>query len=504
MLDREPLRWSGSRQRGLAWLEGQVWRPGASDWREASRRGACGLVLEGHRRYLHSSINGLGPVHWISDGDAAYFASRIDPLARTAPAPLSIDWDAWASILTLRFPVGEYTPFAEIRRLEPYSLLRHRMRRFRSHAPTWPWAEAEPRLDRDSSAEAIVAALRETADPLEGPVATPLSGGRDSRMVACLLAEAGKASLALSVGDDEGDTFEEDLAAPVATALNMPHEHLSADPDRYSSDWEQRALAVEHQFVDHAWLVPLAQRVDGARLTIGDGFAIDTLLLRGSRFDFSEKLDLRHPRRDNLALFDSLRRYGMAHLALTGRFGEPLVSRARGLFMGAVKPLEGNPLQMTLAFYRTRTARGVSCYPSGLLGSRSRVFAPGSADAVAMAALSATREGSEGGALYAAVFDILHRDVGLLPSTSDTPRRPPHLQRRWRSAEALEMHRRLLGDGPLAPHVSGELRDWLSSPRRGELSPDLRLGMESVSLFHSWWHRYLHLLKPVEAADLLG
>jgi hypothetical protein len=43
---------------------------------------------------LHSSVNGLGPIYWIEDRDATYFASRIDPLVVTAAAPLSIDWDA--------------------------------------------------------------------------------------------------------------------------------------------------------------------------------------------------------------------------------------------------------------------------------------------------------------------------------------------------------------------------------------------------------------------------
>jgi hypothetical protein len=66
------------------------------------------------------------------------------------------------------------------------------------------------------------------------------------------------------------------------------------------------------------------------------------------------------------------------------------------------------------------------------------------------------------------------------------------------------MHRELLGDGPLAPHVSPDLRRWLSSPQRGELSPDLRIGMEAISLFHSWWRRYRDVLKPVDVADLRG
>jgi hypothetical protein len=504
LLDREPLRWSGSRQQGLGWIEGAPWRGGAGDWGEASRRGACGLVLDGRRRYLHSSIDGLGPVYWMRDGGAAYFASRIDPLAQTAPGPLSVDWGAWASILVLRFPLGERTPFAEIRRLEPFSTLSRRRRRFRSHSPEWPWARAEPRLGRDAAAKGVLAALREAVASLDRPAAVPLSGGRDSRMVLCALAEAGRASVALTVNDDEGDTFEEDLAAPVAAALAVPHERLRASPRRYPLNWEERARLVEHQFVDHAWLVPLAHRVGSDGIPVADGFAIDTLLQRGGRFYPPRTLDPRNPRRANLAMFDSLRQYGSAPLALEERLRGPLVARARELYLAATKPLEGNPSQATLAFYRTRSARGVSCYPSGLLGTRSQVFAPGGTDEVAMAALSATPDARDGDGLYRAVFDLLSREVGRMPSTSDTPRRPPRLARCWRSAPAIAAHRLRLEDGPLAPHLSPELREWLSAPEAPDPSPGLRLGMEAVSLLHSWCARYRGRLRGLDPAELLS
>jgi hypothetical protein len=505
MLDREPLRWSGKRQRGLGWTEGTHWRGGASDWGEASRRGACGLVLEGRRRFLHSSVSGLSPLYWIEDRGAAYFASQIDPLVRTAPGRLSIDWEAWASIVVLRFPCGERTPFAEIRRLEPFSLLRGRLRRFQAHSPTWPWTEAEQRLDRHSAAEAVLDGFREEVAALEAPAAVPLSGGRDSRILACLLAEAGKASVALTVSDDEGGTYEEDFAAPVAAALRLPHEQLRAQPESYPDNWEERARLVEHQFVDHAWLVPLAQRIEGCGAAVADGVAIDTLLQRSGRFFGPETLDLRHPRRSSLALFDSMRQYGSAHLALAEPFQEPLVARARELFLAAAEPFEGNPSQSTLAFYRTRTARGTSCYPYGLLGSKARMFTPGSSDAVAIAALSARPEARDGDALYSAVFNLLNPAAGHLPSTSDTPRRGNHpLARCWRSEPAIDAHRRRLADGPLAPHLSGELREWLSAPQRGELSPDLRLGMEAVSLLHSWWQRYREHLREADPAELLS
>jgi hypothetical protein len=504
MLDREPLSWVGRRERGLGWIEGGLWRDGASDWREAARGGACGLVLDGRRRFVHSSVNGVAPVYWIDDGEATYFASRIDPLALTCGAALSADWDAWAAIIALRYPLGDRTPFAEIRRLPQFSTLRRRFGRSQRRAPSWPWAEVEPRLSIEEGAEMVVEGLRGAVAPLDRDALCPLSGGRDSRIVACALVEAGRASAALTVSDDEGDDYEEGLAAPVASRLGIPHELLGATAEAYPAEWEERAERVEYQFVDHAWLVPLARRVDGDGQAVGDGFAIDTLFERGTLFFSPQTLDSRDPRRASLAMFDSLRQFGATQRALATPFQEPLIGRARELFLAAAKPFEGHPSQATLSLYGTRTVRGVSRYPSGLLGRNAQVLTPGADDMVATGALGVELNAKDGDRLYPAVFNLLDPEAGRLPSTKDTARRPPHMPRRWCSPPALAMHRELLANGPLAPHVSPELQAWLDAPDGIEPSPDLRLGMEAISLFHAWCRRYRDLLREPNPTDLLG
>lgn len=129
---------------------------------------------------------------------------------------------------------------------------------------------------------------------------------------------------------------------------------------------------------------------------------------------------------------------------------------------------------------------------------------PGVSTGVAAAALEAAPRDKLGGELYDAVFERLGPAAGLLPSTTGTPRRPPHLPRRWRSGPAIAAYGRLLADGPLAPHVAPDLLAWLQAPGGRELSPDLRMGMEAVGMLHAWWRRYRDCLEPVDPADLLG
>jgi hypothetical protein len=505
LLDREPIRWGGEHRGGLGWIEGDARTPPSptSGWRAAAAAGVCGLAFEGGHRFLHSAVNGMAPLYWLVEDGAIYFASRIDPLVRTAAGPLSIDWDAWASIIAFRYPVGQRTPFAEIRRLPPSATLCWRFRRAKIGEKRWPWAEIEPSLNLDAAAGSIAAAVREALQPLPGGVICPLSGGRDSRMLFMPLARDGRAQAAITVPDDEGDTYEEDLAAPVAAAFGVTHEQLRGAEADYPSDWEERARRVEYEFVDHAWLVPLAHRVAGLPAPVPDGFAIDAFLSIGRHFYTPEVLAT-EGRAGSEALFETVRRYGHAHRALEESFQAPLLARAREQFLAAARPFEGHPSQPYLSFYATRSLRGVSTYATKLLGDGAMVVTPGASDAFVRAALSVSSAEKAEGALYRATFRLLGPDAAALPSTADVPRRRPHLPRRWCSPAALEAHRRSLDEGPLAAHLSPELRTWLEAPTGTEPAPDLRLGVEAIALLHAWHRRYRKFLRPVDGSALRG
>ncbi len=506
MLDRPAFLWRGRREQGVGWIEGNTWRGGAANWREAARLGACGLVIAGRRRLVHSPVSGLASVFWTDTNGATYFASRLDPLVRSSPVALSVDWDTWASIFAVRFALGDRTPFAEVRRLGPHTALRRRFGRGRIESPTWPWSEIEPHLDLEAGTEATVAALRESLAPLEGEVLCPLSGGYDSRALISVLCTSGRAEpIAITVNDDEGTEFEEGFATPVAAELGVRHELLRAPVGDYWADWEERNRRVEYRIVDHPWLMPLARRVEGARAPVPDGYALDTFLLTGARFHTPDVLDTSDPQASNRALFDSLRRYGHTHAGLDERFHDAILDNARGQYEAIVKPFAGHPSQPLLALYATRTVGGVSSNPSGLIGCKAPIAVPGADDAVVSPILAVSPEEKRYRTMLTALQRRLMPQLAKMESTNDVLRPEQRtLPRRWCSDAAIAGHRRLLADGPLAEHVSPHLTAWLEDPSRGQISPHLRAGMETVSFFHDWWRRYRDVLRDSDATALRG
>ena len=163
------IRWGGLRAQGFAWSEARPAQRNVASWKDAAcELAACGLVAHRERRRVHSSVSGVAPIYYVEHAGAVYFASRIDPLVQVLPRRYTIDWRAWASIFYLRFPIGDRTPFQEVKRLRPFSTLEwdadHREAKPRQHR--WPWAEVvQPSLGLDDGASALAEAMRAAVAP---------------------------------------------------------------------------------------------------------------------------------------------------------------------------------------------------------------------------------------------------------------------------------------------------------------------------------------------------
>jgi Asparagine synthase len=505
-LDREPIAWrGGDGTRGLAWSERLPARARtAGSWREAARAGACGLVVDGDRRAVHGSASGLGPIYWMTAGDAAYFATAIEALARARAGSISPDWESWASIVTLGYPCADGTPFAEIKRLDPLGTISAAPgAAARVHAGELGWAEVEPD-DPPEAAELVVAALRRELDGLgeDRPLICPLTGGFDSRLLACLLTESDRDVSAFTVNNDLGHEREEELATAVAAALGVRHSVLETAPSEFADELGAATALVDHEAVLRLYLARLGVSLPDPDATVVDGFDI----FLKNRFATPGVLEA-HPLDVAATMFDEM-------TPTRARFGvfepgawEALRAAARARFVDGAEQFAGHPASPTLIPYWHRMRRGIGLSPMRLIGHRHQVALPLAADDLVRTALRVPQRAKVRGGFYRRVLELVNPSVARLPSTNDDLPRPERTRPRLeRSPQARGVYLELLAESPLRPWFGHELE---AAIERGKLGPVLRTGwgmgrVQALCNLTLWARRHGDLLSELDPRPMLG
>lgn len=508
--DRDPIRWAADGRRGFAWSERveEISGAGISDWREAAcTSAACGLVIDGRRAYVHSSVAGVAPVYYMAHGGAIYFATTVDALAMASPRRLSVDWEAWATILTIDYPLGDRTPFAEIRLLPPFSTLEARWGKARVKEERWPWADVEPNLDVAAGAPAVLDAMRDSITRLPpGPIVCHLSGGLDSRLCLGLLSEQRHDDLStLTVDPDKGTDRELRIAARVAEANGFPHQAVAGAADDYWRDLALRSLRVDYQFPRSPWRMPKLAALRNTGATSVDGFGFDFMAGPSPRFFTLDTIGRKGDDATVEAVWEATRaRQNRRTPWMVGRgLGAALWASSHRQFIAESERFRGHPARAVLTFWRTRQARAISTTPYAALGAEVPMAMPLVDDAVSRASLAISYEGKRGGRLYDALFDLIDPRLLSLPSTSRDVPPGTEIPRRNRSASIADAVHTAVTDGPLAPWIKTRALRKLTRHRRGR-EPRTDRAAIGIVVFHQWCERYRHVLGEIDVADGIG
>ena len=287
LLDRAPIRWRG-RGRGSPGARAapraqraapgrtRPWSsPRAGSWRTASDA-ACTRASRAWPRLLRRARG------------AVYFASRIDPLVRPCHAPDTIDWRAWASIFYLRFPLGERTPFREVKRLRPFSTLEWDAggERRRTVEHRWPWAEVEPDLDLEEGSGAVRGGNAGGDRAARGEDRVLHPERRLGLPPAALPAGRARARRPRAADREPGQRPPPRGGARGGgrRRLGVPHTTLEGDAAAFWDDTRERALRVDFQLAAPPWAMPLAAALRGRPGVATDGLALDTLAQAGDTY----------------------------------------------------------------------------------------------------------------------------------------------------------------------------------------------------------------------------
>jgi Asparagine synthase len=507
-LDCSPVSWTADESRGFAWSPWRATAPVRS-WEDAAcGLGANGLVVDRERRYLHSTVSGFDPLYWTSHGGAAYFATAIDPLVGGVDGPVTVDWETWAAIFCLGHPLGERTPFAEVRRLPPFArLVLNDSAPPRVEVGRWPWAEVEPRLDVASGTPAVVARLRESVSRVPGDrVACLLSGGFDSRLLLSLLCrEQGRELRAFT--HDQHRTGEARLAKPVASVLGVPITTRDYDPGDFPADLRRNALLGDYQRPGNTWQQAAARLVGTGHDAVVAGHPLDGLM-RPASWYMTEEMLQPGPQTAR-ALWERLRGGKLkAGSGAAGELDRAFAGVAERAFLREADAWLDHPSQVTLTFYRTRvvnrTALGMA-----IAGREIPALAPFTDDALTRSILAVSPRQRFPARLYDPVFAAVNPAVGGLPSTNrrDLIARFRHtlLPQRLTDQER-RAYSELLRSNPLRDHVSPALRvslarGWEGMPGRGTSSGEV---LRAFAQFALWHERYRDRLGELDVCGDLG
>lgn len=406
---------------------GWFWSPLASGsaptrWEEAAgSRMAAGLAVHRDAVVLHGCGLGLQELYTRRMGEAVYFSTRLAPLLDIDKSPVHTDWEAWASSLALGAPMGDATPFLEVRRVPAATAWRTSLAAGVStlrFTPSWLTADPSDQVTVADILDAVAEQLPQSR--ILRRTAITLSGGWDSRLLGALAARKSRRPvIAYTTSPDDGYDDDILLSRPVATGLGMRHRVVVPPGNAWDTDRVCLYERTQHQVWLHTWLIPLARLLWRRREPLLDGLAGD-VLFKGL---FVGRATVAAAAGGGLgdALWMSLT---ANKLAQPGWFAPAVAARfedaARTRFAQIAGDFDGHPAAATLIVLHTRTARVIAPSPLNLFAPEADIRLPFVHPDVLKLALAISPEAKFDGALYRRLLlGAAGEKVGLLPSTND-------------------------------------------------------------------------------------
>lgn len=462
---------------GFAFAWGER-RPAAADaWMSvAETYETPGLIGDGERITLHAGALGLVDVYFVRHGDAVYFSSLIQPLLSLVP--VEIDWAAWASIIQVTFPLGEATPYTQIKRLPGSSALVFSDGRLATERRLPRWLRSEP-YEAWTSAGQILEILHEVYKDYDGRrLLVPVSGGYDSRLLASVAVARGADVESWTTSPDDGTDTDISFARAITGELGIPHRIITQDTAAYPADALEVARRLEYLTPHHAWYAPFAKEVHGSGRILIDGLAggplLKNFMVSGAALEATSQAER------SAAVLSSLS---------LGTPSQPFLSPAAAAWMGqvveeqfaaATSMLHGHRAELPLSVLHTRTVRGIARSAVNLVGPEASFAAPFIHPDFFDAALSVGVARKDKGRFYREVLHAANPRVAALPSTNVVKQPLRRVPLRSTAAPARDYSHRMLAK--VAADVPGLLSEELHELIGG--------GPDALTRFNGWNDRF--------------
>ncbi|MEW1840832.1 asparagine synthase-related protein [Nonomuraea angiospora] len=435
-----------------------------------------GLIGDGDSVTLHTGALGLVDVYYVRLGDAVYFSSQIKPLLSLVP--VEIDWSAWASILQVTFPLGEATPYADVKRLPGSSALVWRHGRLATERRLPRWLRSEP-YERWISPREIVELLDEVyQDYADRKLLVPVSGGYDSRLLASVAKARGMDVESWTTSPDDGTDTDIAFARSITRELGIPHRVITQDAADYPDDAVEVARRLEYLTPHHAWYAPFAKEVHKAGRILVDGLAggplLKNFMVSGAALEATTQAER------SAAVLGSLSLGAPSQPFLSKAAAQWMEETVREQFLAATSMLHGHRAELPLSVLHTRTVRGIARSAVNLVGPEASFAAPFIDPRFFDAALSVGVARKDKGRFYREVLHAANPRVAALPSTNVVKQPLQRVPLRSTAAPARNYSHRMLET--VVRRVPGLLSDELHEVVSG--------GPDALTRFNSWNDRF--------------
>ncbi len=439
-----------------------------------------GLIDDGRRVTLHAGGLGLVDVYYLFRDGAVYFSSLLEPLLSLARTPYEINWDAWASIIQLTFPLRDDTPYTQVKRLAGASalVLDRASGRISTERMLPRWLREEP-FEAGRTAGEILEILHDVYKEFDGrPLLVPVSGGYDSRLLCSVAVARGADVESWTTSPDDGTDTDIAFARAITRELGVPHRVITQDAAAYPEDALAVARRLEFLTPHHAWYTPFAREVHRAGRTLVDGLAggplLKNFMVSGAALEASSQAERKAALLGSLAL-------GAASVPfLSEEAAEWIGSLVRAAFAQSTSMLNGHRAELPLSVLHTRTARGIARSPVNLVGPEVSFAAPFMHPAFFDAALSVGVARKAHGRFYRELLYAANPRVAALPSTNVVKQPLQRVPLRSAAAPAREYGHRMLS------RIAVAVPSLLSEPLHAVVAE----GPDALARFNGWNDRF--------------
>ncbi|MEU4829098.1 asparagine synthetase B family protein [Streptosporangium sp. NPDC023615] len=468
-------------ERTWAFAWGERAPEGAAQWiTVAETYETPGLIDDGERVVLHAGGLGLVDVYHLERDGAVYFSSLLEPLLAVARGPHGVNWEAWASIIHLTFPLRDDTPYAGVRRLAGSSALvwDRASGRISAERMLPRWLREEP-YEAGRTAGEILDVLHEAYKEFDGrPLLVPVSGGYDSRLLCSVAVARGADVESWTTSPDDGTDTDIVFARAITRELGVRHRVIPQDAAAYPDDALAAARRLEFLTPHHAWYTPFAREVHRSGRTLVDGLAggplLKNFMVSGAALEATTQAGRKAALLGSLAL-------GPASTPFLSERAEAWITDTVGrAFTESTAMLNGHRAELPLSVLHTRTARGIARSPVNLVGPEASFAAPFLHPEFFDAALSVGVHRKAAGRFYRELLHAADPRVAALPSTNVVKQPLQRVPLRSAAAPAREYGHRMLG--LVAETVPSLLSEHLLSV--------IADGPDALARFHGWNDRF--------------